>query len=84
MSASIDDVLEERGSYHGEFRHVSKAYDAMTEAFYDNAPLFDHRYSAAVDMIIMKLARIACGDPTYEDHWIDISGYAELGRRLNV
>ena len=32
-------------------------------------------------MICNKLARIACGDPMYEDSWRDIAGYAMLATR---
>jgi hypothetical protein len=33
---------------------------------------------STAQMICMKLARIACGDPTFVDHWDDIGGYAKL------
>jgi hypothetical protein len=32
----------------------------------------------ALDMICVKLARIASGDPNHIDHWQDIAGYASL------
>jgi hypothetical protein len=32
----------------------------------------------AIDMILHKLARIAAGNPYFEDHWKDIAGYASL------
>ena len=33
-------------------------------------------------MILLKIARIICGDPTYADHWDDIAGYAMLGKGI--
>ena len=32
----------------------------------------------ALDLICNKLGRIANGDPTYDDSWRDIAGYAQL------
>ena len=32
----------------------------------------------AINMICHKLGRIANGDPTYDDSWRDIAGYAML------
>jgi hypothetical protein len=35
----------------------------------------------AIDMIMVKLSRILCGDPNHKDHWDDIAGYAMLVSR---
>jgi hypothetical protein len=32
----------------------------------------------AIDLICTKMARIAHGDPTHIDHWLDIAGYSQL------
>ncbi len=32
----------------------------------------------AVDMICMKLSRIASGHANFADHWEDIQGYSQL------
>lgn len=36
---------------------------------------FDQRESLA--MIAHKISRIMCGDPNYDDSWVDIAGYAQ-------
>ena len=35
----------------------------------------------ALDMIAHKLGRILAGDAAYEDHWLDIAGYAVLAAK---
>lgn len=81
MTPSLSgDILDERSNTHGDFRDVAIVYSELQDAIYGIA-ILERKYVAAIDMICMKLARIACGDPSHEDHWIDIGGYAELGRR---
>lgn len=36
---------------------------------------YDQRESLA--MIAHKISRIMCGDPDYDDSWVDIAGYAQ-------
>lgn len=36
----------------------------------------------AMIMILVKIARATCGDPTIVDHYVDIKGYAELAWEL--
>ena len=78
---NIDDTLQERGARYGEFWQqaaVAQALKAEINAViatpYGIAPVVRE----ALDHICTKLARIACGDPTYADNWRDISGYATL------
>lgn len=79
----VDAVLAQRGSRYGKFIDVSKATVAIQEAVYDHMVAdkintLDADVSVAIDMICHKLARIAVGDTTYVDNWVDIAGYAKL------
>lgn len=38
-------------------------------------------YKEALDMIFLKLSRIASGQAGYRDHWDDIAGYAKLASK---
>lgn len=38
----------------------------------------------ALTMLVEKIGRIVEGDPSYDDNWKDIGGYAELARRNSV
>lgn len=31
----------------------------------------------ALSMVMHKISRIMCGDPDYDDSWVDIAGYAQ-------
>jgi len=33
----------------------------------------------ALEMIVVKIARVLSGDANFRDHWDDIEGYAEIG-----
>ena len=39
-------------------------------------------HDVAAMMALLKVARIASGDPTNYDHWVDIDGYGALGAHL--
>lgn len=84
-----EEILNEREKTHGDFDEVSIRYreikraalmdftaecmDAKDEEVYD-------RQFLALEMILLKIARIVCGDPNFADHWDDIAGYAMLGK----
>ena len=85
MTTHSNPLLTERATTHGDIISNAVAYEEMTAAFWNNASqaLGENTLLAyPLDMIFMKLTRIATGDPTYEDHWKDLVGYAELGMKL--
>ncbi len=80
---SVSDTLDQRGPVYGSFRENSRVAVSLLEVI--NAeqkartvPLPDYEYNALV-MIAEKMSRILVGK-SHEDNWIDIAGYAELGR----
>jgi hypothetical protein len=86
-SPSIDVILNERGSRYGEFHnHANLSQmlkNAIMQHYYythgkDEAPALPPYMVEALSMICHKLARIANGDPYYDDSWQDISGYSQL------
>lgn len=88
QAAPHESIVDVREATHGDFRKVAALYVALRTAL-RNATLevtaeitTQPALPAALDMILMKLARIACGDPNHPDHWRDISGYAELVLRI--
>lgn len=87
--SSVDALLVQRGNVHGDFRdnadHAKRFLDILkdseeTRRFRNQIPLTAVQYNAAV-MICQKLSRILAGDAAFEDHWIDIQGYAKLGQK---
>ena len=71
-------ILDDREKTHGDYTRVA----ALAQDLKTRIRLEDHRLSyehlESLEMICVKIARIVCGDPHVMDHWIDISGYAEL------
>lgn len=84
---SISYILDERGSRYGEFinhaalsqtlKNTIMQHYLQTHGGNEAQPLPAYMVES-ISMICHKLARIANGDPTYSDSWIDIEGYARL------
>ena len=76
----VDATLTERGRDYGdypqkaEFIQNMKLMVRMSQSWFKMDP--DMRES--VDMIATKMGRIAYGDPSHLDSWVDIAGYAKL------
>ncbi|MGL5934622.1 MAG: DUF6378 domain-containing protein [Cetobacterium sp.] len=77
--ADIKQTLDERGARYGEFaKHAVCTQELKAViAAYQRRP-FTPSMQEALDMICHKIGRIANGDPTYADSWVDIAGYAQL------
>ncbi len=72
-------ILDEREKTYGGFVNVANVYQRLKDCLPrgDEDRLSDVQ-ATAMDMCLMKIARIVCGDPTYLDSWVDLAGYAEL------
>lgn len=76
----INQILEERGLRYGDFKDHAEIAQGLQQVLrkapnWDNMPA-DARQSMVV--ITDKMARMLNGDPSYDDNWIDIIGYATL------
>ena len=81
--SDIEQTLEERGARYGRFDEQAVLAQCIKNILSAHASLWrlhqaNHVMREALDMIASKLARIACGDPTYKDNWHDIIGYCTL------
>lgn len=82
MMAEVKDILVERGSRYGEFDEHARITQAIKRIM-QNSPNWDTLDLApfmkeSLEMIAHKIGRILNGDPSYDDSWIDIAGYAQL------
>ena len=73
-------ILSDRKDKYGDFRlqadlSVSLKYVMRESVAWNEMHPYMHE---ALDMIQHKIARILNGDPTYEDSWVDVIGYAQL------
>jgi len=83
-------LLTERGSTHGRFIDHARATQRIKLVIRDELRRRNQRgqdkltdmHIEALEMIAHKIGRILAGDPDFADHWIDISGYAELPGRF--
>ena len=75
----IEKILEERGKNYGDFIRQSGVSQSLkacirTQTF----DMMPEDMKEALELILMKVARIVCGNPAYADSWQDIIGYAQL------
>lgn len=77
---STEALITERGSRYGKFKDgaaiMQELKFAMREV--DGWHNLTPSQREALDMIQHKIGRILNGDPTYDDSWKDIAGYATL------
>lgn len=77
---ATDQLITERGTRYGKFKDgaeiMQELKDVMREV--DGWRNLTPSQREALDMIQHKIGRILNGDPTYDDSWKDIAGYATL------
>lgn len=79
------DIIQDRNKTHApsdkyiELANTAQALKLVfRSALTEQDAWLDDDMMEAIDLICTKMARIAHGDPMYLDHWLDISGYAQL------
>jgi len=76
-----DPILQTREKTHGSFElnaDISQNLKGIFRAELGSTVL-PPAQREALDMIALKLSRILSGQANFEDHWLDIAGYAKLG-----
>lgn len=77
---ATEQLITERGSRYGKFKDgaeiMQELKDVMREV--DGWHNLTPSQREALDMIQHKIGRILNGEPTYDDSWKDIAGYATL------
>jgi len=88
---TIEETLKAREKTHGEYTKVAHAWYKLREemimgescGYLELEKAAETGFAGAVplcalEMILLKVARICNGDPYHIDHWRDIQGYAKL------
>lgn len=77
---SIKTLINERGTRYGKFKDGAEIMRSLKDTMRDVDGWNNLAASQkeALDMIQHKIGRILNGDPTYDDSWKDIAGYATL------
>lgn len=75
-----NETLNEREETHGDFGEQSAAAQAIKQILVGSPrwPILTLPMRESLEMIATKLARLTHGDPTHQDSWDDIAGYAQL------
>lgn len=77
------ELLQTREKTHGSFSknaEISQALKSILHA--EMAHEQNVVFRESIDMICLKLSRIASGQASVKDHWDDISGYALLASEV--
>lgn len=79
-TVSVDELLAQRGTTHGEYTEHARCTQAILDAMMRERtwPSLPPIIRETVHMIAHKLGRIATGNPFVADHYDDIAGYARL------
>jgi hypothetical protein len=80
INNSTDQLITERGSRYGKFKDGADIMQSLKDTMrdVDGWNNLTASQKEALDMIQHKIGRILNGDPTYDDSWKDIAGYATL------
>lgn len=79
-TSSTEALITERGTRYGKFKDGAAIMQELkfvmreVDGWHNLTP----SQREALDMIQHKIGRILNGDPTYDDSWKDIAGYATL------
>lgn len=76
----VEELITERGSRYGKFKDGAEIMQSLKDTMrdVDGWNNLTASQKEALDMIQHKIGRILNGDPTYDDSWKDIAGYATL------
>lgn len=80
FTSPTEALITERGSRYGKFKDGAEIMRSLKRFMHDTEGWGNLTASQkeALDMIQHKIGRILNGDPTYDDSWKDIAGYATL------
>lgn len=82
-STGAAELTSTRKSTHGDWAEQSRVFDNIMHQLTHSANWnqgLNHIQRAALTNIAQKMSRIVTGDPSVDDHWDDIGGYAFLGK----
>lgn len=80
FTSPTEALITERGSRYGKFKDGAEIMQSLKDTMrdVDGWNNLTASQKEALDMIQHKIGRILNGDPTYDDSWKDIAGYATL------
>lgn len=83
LDAAKEAVLKDRNDTHGEPEDTFAAIADFRRVWRKhNRKLNGKRHDAAVELLLVKVARIATGAPAHMDNYVDTAGYASCAYEL--
>ena len=78
LGGHADPLLAARGARYGAFADNASISQALKTQMRQTPKwgVLDPDMKEALEMVAHKISRILCGDPHYDDSWVDIAGYA--------
>jgi len=78
----MEEILENRNKTHGDYETGCKIAQELENVVSNtkNWMSLSPGKKIAIKMIFLKISRITEGDSNFQDHWIDIAGYAERAK----
>jgi hypothetical protein len=80
MTKDITETLDQRENRYGSYVQVAATAQELKDILRAGHSwrIMEAYMQESLDLIANKLARIANGDPFYDDSWHDVGGYAKL------
>jgi hypothetical protein len=73
-------MLDSKSKTHGKYSDVSTIAQTLKDIVRSspNWLSLTDKQAESLEMICSKISRIVSGDPSQQDHWVDVAGYALL------
>lgn len=82
---AVVQILDDRGRTNGDYYYMSNLAQSLKDVMRRSAnwDRITTMQRESLELMATKISRILTGDPDFADHWDDISGYAQLGKKKN-
>ena len=84
-TSTTEAIVNEKEKTHGSYYFTAELTNSLQEVVELSLRRTNKKLSPiqtnAIQMILLKIARICVGDCNYQDHWDDIAGYAKIGNK---
>jgi hypothetical protein len=77
MTTNVAYILSQRNNTYGSFKDNSDVTNGLYELVEPWVAKEKPYIKEALHMVLHKISRIACGDKSYKDNWVDIIGYSQ-------
>lgn len=85
LEAALKAIMGDRNDKYGEPEDSFAAWNALRKAYYAHSKgQHGEEHDAAIELLLLKVARVATGKPVHMDNYTDAAGYAGNAYELAV